>query len=90
MWDTAEAMKMRVQQAALSEATDRNTKMLTRGGLGAAAGATLGLAGSNMYGKLTKRENIKRDLISALGGTVLGGVAGISSAANSMRPKQNV
>ena len=69
-----------IERAKLQEAA-RGRKALTHGAVGALGGGAIGGTLSNVYGKKTGRESLRRDIMSALAGAGLGGAAGLYSAA---------
>ena len=76
----AKAEELRNQYKAMQDEMQTSTEKLTRAGVGATAGGAAGGALSHLYGKLRGRDSIRRDLIAALGGATVGGVAGLASA----------
>jgi hypothetical protein len=69
-----------IQQQGLEEAA-RSRKAMTYGTVGALGGGATGGTLSNLYGKKTGRESLRRDIMSALAGAGLGGAAGLATAA---------
>jgi hypothetical protein len=63
------------------EEAARSRKAVTHGTVGALGGGALGGTLSNLYGKKTGKESLRRDIMSALAGAGLGGAAGLYSAA---------
>jgi hypothetical protein len=76
--------QMRLQDEAnrgMIDEAARSRKALTHGTVGALGGGAIGGTLSNLYGKKTGKESLRRDIMSALAGAGLGGAAGLYSAA---------
>ena len=72
----AEAKAFTRQQASLQRTLDITRRGTGGAILGTLSGATL----SRLIGKHTGKDNLRRDVMSALGGALIGGAAGIYSA----------
>ena len=58
----------------------RSRKAITHGTVGALGGAAAGGGISNLFGKLNKRESLRRDILSTLAGAGVGGALGLMTA----------
>lgn len=68
-----------IERAKLHEAA-MGRKAVTHGTVGALGGGAIGGTLSNIYGKKTGKESLRRDIMSSLAGAGIGGAAGIYSA----------